>query len=360
MKDSVYKEYIRDRKTILTFIAMTIAFAICILLSFGTNFYFKATDESFLPELAISFALCVYCLFFGIPEGKNLHQKKIGGRYEVARRHFLSEREITIQRDNEFNQWLDKYYEDRKKEYFETILDMHGITNFLVLDLDLNELDSLHKPYKKDWSDTAFAGRKITYFKSLTDDQISLIRDIFTGKIHVDKIPNDYFKTLNGKMVLSEYIEQSRVQKKNNFLYFSLIMYRLLLVFAFAFVFSSFGFELIQASDPTQILERTINTTSRVWTMISSFIYGFAVGQIMTIKESEILEFKYNINRLFNNDKEFVAIPEEELAKREYEKYEKEKEANTVIPERIDGNAIEYKGVKAISLEQKEGTYQIE
>ena len=355
MKDGVYREYLKDRKTIMTFLALTIAFIICVLLGFGSNFYFKTADDSFLPELLISFALCVYCLFFGIPEGKNLHQKKIGGRYELARRRFLDEREKNIGKDNEFNQWLDRYYEKRKREYFENILNIHGITNTKVLDLDLTELDNLHKPYKKIWDDTEFSGRKPTYFKSLTDKQIEIIHDIFTGKISVEKIPNDYFKTLNGKMVLSEYIEQSRVAKRNNIMYFSLIIYRIIMVFAFAFVFSSFGFEIVEANSAGEVVERTVNTLSRVWTMLSSFVYGFAVGQIMTIKEAEILEFKYSINREFNTDKDFVALDEDEVAKEEYEKYEKEKVERTIIPEQIEHKKVDAEN--ALALEYKEGDY---
>ena len=357
MKEGVYKEYLRDKKTIMTFLALTIAFIICILLGFGSNFYFKATEESFLPELAISFALCVYCLFFGVPEGRNLHQKKIGGRYELARRKFLEEREKTIGKDNEFNQWLDKYYDDRRKEYFLNILSMHGITNPQVLDLDLSELENLSKPYKKSWKNTSFEGRKDTYFRSLTDDQISLIKDIFIGKIHVDKIPNDYFKTLNGKMVLSEYIEQSRLGKRNNFLYFSLIIYRIIMVFAFAFVFSSFGFEMVQASDTSEVVGRVVNTLSRVWTMLSSFVYGFAVGQIMTIKEAEILEFKFNINRAFNSDKEFKALTEEEIAEKEFQEYEEEKKKNTVIPELVEHSIGDERN--AIIVKKENGTYEL-
>lgn len=355
MKDSVYKEYLKDRKTIMTFVALTIAFVICILLSFGTNFYFKTAENGFITELLISFALCVYCLFFGIPEGKNLHQKKIGGRYDLARRRFLEQREKAIGKDNAFNQWLDKYYEERKREYFTNILTIHGIEQISVLDLDYCDLDKLAKPFKKTWDNTPYEGRKPTYFKSLTEKQIALLKDIYNGKISVEKIPNDYFKTLNGKMVLSEYIEQSRVAKRNNIMYFSLIIYRIIMVFAFAFVFSCFGFEVVQATETGEIIERTVNTLSRIWTMISSFVYGFAVGQVMTVKEAEILEFKCSVNREFNEDKTFVALDQEELAKKEYEKYKKEQAERTVIPEPIPNIKIDTKDV--LSLENKEGEY---
>ena len=84
-KDSIYKEYLSDKKTIFTIFCLSIAFVLVILISFGVNLFFQPLNSSeFLTNLAISFALCVYCLYFGLPEGKNLYQKKQNGRYKIA------------------------------------------------------------------------------------------------------------------------------------------------------------------------------------------------------------------------------------------------------------------------------------
>lgn len=342
MKNSVYKEYLKDRKTIMTFISMTFAFIIVIILSFGTNFYFRELTSDFWVDIAVSFALCVYCLFFGVPEGKNLYQKKLNGRYYLARQNFLDIRKETIKQDFSFDQWLDKYYDEKKTEYFKILLLSKGIKNIQVLDLDFSELDNLSKPYKKCWENTEYEGRKDTYFRSLTNEQIDFIKDIFKGKIKVDKIPNDYFKTMNGKIVLSEYIEQSKAPKRDSIQFAILIVYRLVMVFAFAFVISSFGFEIVSSNDTEVIITRLFATISRIWTMITSFVYGFAVGNIQVSKESDKLEFKTRINQAFLNDKSFIALTEEEYNKKEYEEYE-----NKVIVPNIVNNdkiMIDYKG----------------
>ena len=203
-KDSIYKEYLSDKKTIFTIFCLSIAFVLVILISFGVNLFFQPLNSSeFLTNLAISFALCVYCLYFGLPEGKNLYQKKQNGRYKIALINFQEIRKKAKIRDNEFNQWLEKYYQENKKDYLVAILTLHGNINPYVLDLDYSELDNLNKPFKKSWEGTEFEGREDTDFRSLNDDQIKIIKEIFEGKIKVEKIPNEFFKTINGKIILS-------------------------------------------------------------------------------------------------------------------------------------------------------------
>ena len=66
-KDSIYKEYLSDKKTIFTIFCLSIAFVLVILISFGVNLFFHPLVFSeFLINFAIFFALCVYCIFFGV------------------------------------------------------------------------------------------------------------------------------------------------------------------------------------------------------------------------------------------------------------------------------------------------------
>lgn len=339
-KKGQYKEYLNDKKTIMTMIAMSFAFLFVILLSVGVQLTFRQlSDPAFWTDLAISFALCVYCLYFGIPEAKNLYEKKTGGRYQVATLKFFQVRERNGKKDVEFNQWLDKYYKESRKDYFNSILSIHGIENTYVLDLDFYEIDELKQPFKKCWNETEFEGRKDTYFRTLTDEQIAVVKAIYKGEIKVDKLPNDYFKTLNGKMVTSEYIERQREQKRQTRKYAALIIYRVLMVFAFSFVFALFGVTLANGE---QAMEGFFSLVFRLWTMISSFTYGFAVGKIMTTDKCNIIEYKIRINELFENDKDFKALSEEELAKKEYEEHEKSKtivELEPIITTNLIGGA---------------------
>lgn len=322
-KKGQYKEYLNDKKTIMTMIALSFAFLFVILLSVGVQLTFRSlSDSAFWTDLAISFALCVYCLYFGIPEAKNLYEKKSGGRYQVATLKFFQVRERNNKKDVEFNQWLDKYYKDSRKDYFTSILSIHGIENEQVLDLDYYEIEELRNPFKKCWNETEFKGREDTYFRSLTDEQIAVVKAIYKGEIKVDKLPNDYFKTINGKMITSEYIERQKEQKRQTRKYAMLIGYRVLMVFAFSFVFALFGVSL---SENAKVMESILSLVFRLWTMISSFTYGFAVGRIMITDKCNVIEYKIRINELFENDKDFKALTSEELAKKEYEDFEKNK-----------------------------------
>ena len=322
-KKGQYKEYLNDRKTIMTMIALSFAFLFVILLSFGVQLTFRKLDDpAFWTDLAISFALCVYCLYFGIPEAKNLYEKKTNGRYQIATLTFRNIREKNSKKDVEFNQWLDQYYLHSKKDYFKSILSIHGIENPYVLDLDYYDLDELKKPFKKCWKDTEFAGREDTYFRTLTDEQINVLKAIYKGEIKVEKLPHDYFKTINGKMVSSEYIERQREQKRQTRKYAFLIGYRILMVFAFSFVFALFGVAL---TDGEKVMESILSLVFRLWTMISSFTYGFAVGRIITTDKCNVIEYKIRVNELFAYDKDFKAFSAEELARKEYEDYESKK-----------------------------------
>ena len=331
-KQSKYKDYFSDKTTILTIVALTLALILTILLSFGTNFYFKQADKNFWTDNAISFALCIYCLYFGIPEAKALYMKKDGGRYKVSMTNFEDIRRETSKRDNEFNQWLKKYYKTEKRQYLNQILSLYGIANEQVLDLDINEVDNLLKPYKKCWKDTEFKNRPDTYFKTLSKKQVSIIKDILKGKITVEQFPNDYFKTYKNRAISSAYIEQSKAHKRNNLTYAMLIAFRLSLALIISFIFTSIGFEIVDGGSAEVIMSRVIITLSRLWTMISSFTYGFGLGKIMVMNDASAIEYKTNINKLFVDDKDFVALSEEDLAKQEYEEYQKTINVAEVIP----------------------------
>ena len=316
-----------DMNSILTAFCLTIAFILTILLSFGARFLFRPQmDSTFWGDFAVSSALCVYCIYFGVPEGKSFYQRKEGGRYQKAINLFKEARDKVVGNDFAFTQWLQKYYLKNKSDFYKAILSSHGNINDKVLDLDYHELELLKNPYKKDWDGTEFNGRKPTYFRSLDDRQIELVRSIFQGKVKFERIPDDFFKTMNGKVMTSEYARQAEINRKNTLGYIFMIMGRLVLVFAFAFVFNAFGIQIAQASSGEEVLQRTVSTISRLWTMASSFAYGFSLGRIMIMDASATIEYKARVNSEFVNDKNFKPMSEEEEAEEEYNKWQKEQE----------------------------------
>ena len=316
-----------DLNTIMTVFCLSIAFVLTILLSFGARFLFKPSfDSAFWGDLAVSSALCVYCLYFGVPEGRNFYQKKENGRYQNALNQFKDIRTQVGGKDYAFTQWLEKYYQSNKRDFYRAVLSSHGNINYQVLDLDIHEIDLLRKPYKKSWEETEFKGRKDTYFRSLDEKQIKLVQNIFAGKVTFARIPDDFFKTMNGKVITSEYAKQAEENKKRQATYFIMILGRLIMIGVIAFVFNAFALEISKAEGGEEIMQRTISTVSRVWTMASSFVYGLSLGRVMVLDDSRTIEYKARVNAEFLADKDFKPLNEEELAKAEYDKYSKEME----------------------------------
>ena len=302
-----YLDYYNDKTTILRFASMSLVFFLVILLGFGVRFYvatsFDAAD--FWGDLGFSMALCIYCMFLGVPEARDAYKKKIDGRYQKAIADFAEIRKSVLPLDEGFDEWLDRFYLDQRLDYFKQLLTVKGVNNYRILDLGLDELDSLKGKYEKTWDDGT-----TTTFKPMTDDQIELVRDILTGKIKVKKIPNDAFKTANGKIISNEYVTQSKRDQRNGITYAVLVAGRLLLMVLISVFLVLFGIKMSDASDKEEIMNQIIDTLGRIWTMLSSYMYGFSIGRMMVTNECDQIEFKTRVNHRFLNDSDFKSAQE--------------------------------------------------
>lgn len=303
-----YLDYYNDKTTILRFASMSLVFVLVILLGFGARFYLATSfdAEDFWGDLGFSMALCIYCMFLGIPEAKDAYRKKVDGRYQKAMTDFAEIRKSVLPEDERFDAWLDQFYLDQRLDYFKQLLTVKGINNYKVLDLGIDELPNLAVAYEKEWED----GSK-TKFKAMTEEQIKLVSDILTGKIKVKKIPNDAFKTANGKIISNEYVTQSKRDGRNSMTYALLVAGRLLLMIVISVFLVLFGIKMSESSTGEEILNQVIDTLGRIWTMLSSYMYGFSIGRMMVTNECDQIEFKTRVNHRFLNDKGFQ-IPEEQ------------------------------------------------
>lgn len=293
-----YIDFYSDKTTVLRYVALSFAFILVIALSFGAKFFLQTEFDSadFWGDFGLSAALCVYCLFIGMPEAKDAYRKKREGRYQTCMSEFRAVRGRVMPRDADFDEWLEVFYKEQKLDYYHQILTVNGITEYKVLDLDISEVEKLSQPYHKEWESGA-----VTDFKTMTPDQIKVIERILRGKIKVKKIPNDAFKTTNGKIIANEYVSQSKQEGRDNMTYVGLIISRLVLMLAISFLLAIFGVELAKAEDAEQVLNQVIDTISRIWTMLSSYMYGFSIGRMMVTNECNRIEFKTRVNIRFES-----------------------------------------------------------
>lgn len=313
--------FLKDKASVFSIIGASLGLVIVIFLTFGVSVKFENLDSpAFWAKVLISSVLTLYSLFIAVPAGLSYYKTKENGRYDIAFGDFCTVRKEVIKRDSEFDQWLYSYYEKNRMDYLKQVLSLNGNIDIRVLDLDISEIDKLSHPFKKNWENTEFEGRPDTYFRSLTPDQIKVVKDIFAGKYAVERLPNDFFKAFNGKVVSSEYIEQARQNKKNKLYLFKKVGSKVISLLAFAFVFSSLIIEVGQASTISEIIERIITFLTRLFTMCSGYYYGFDTGKHMAMNEATSLEYKVRVNNLFLNDKDFKPLTNDELGKQELER----------------------------------------
>lgn len=329
MRIEKYIDYYNDKTTILRYTALSLAFLLVIILGFGARFFIEHdwNTADFWGDFGLSASLCVYCIFLSIPEAKDNYRKKVGGRYQECKLQFKEARDKVKDKDAAFDQWLDKFYREQRDDYYRQLLSIKGIRKSKVLELDLYELGDLKKPHRKVWDD----GTE-TNFPSMTDEQIGLVRDILKGRISVRKIPNDAFKTMNGKIMANEYVTRSKSESKEYAEYAILIAGRLGLMCFISFIFAIFGLKLAQSQSAEQVINQIIDTISRIWTMVSSYVYGFSIGRTMVSNECDRIEFKTRVNTQFLSDKDFKPVDEEELLRRQIE----EEEAKEIHPEIVE------------------------
>lgn len=329
MRIAKYIDYYNDKTTILRFTSLSLAFVLVIILGFGARFFIESdwNTTDFWGNFGLSASLCVYCIFLSIPEARDNYRKKVDGRYQECRNEFKAIRDKVKDRDSDFDQWLELYYQEQKRDHFRQLLSIKGIRNERVLDLDITELDELRKPHKKVWED----GTE-TAFPSMTDDQIALVKAILKGRISVRKIPNAAFKTMGGKMISNEYVSQGKRDALEYLEYGVLIAGRLGLMCIITFMTALFGIKLAQSQSAEQAINQIVDTISRLWTMVSSYVYGFSIGRTMISNECDRIEFKTRVNSQFLSDKDFKPINEDELIRRQIE----EEEAKEIHPEVVD------------------------
>lgn len=324
-----YIDYYSDKTTLLRMFSLSLAFALVVLLSFGARFFINKewNTPSFWGDFGFSASLAVYCIFLSIPEAKDNYKKKAGGRYQSSVLAFRQARERAKEREAAFDQWLDRYYAQQRDDYFRQLLSAAGIRKEEALRLDLSEIGLLDKPYKKEWRE---GGE--TYFPTMTKEQRKLLRDILSGKVSVRKIPNDAFRTMGGKIAANEYVEQSRKEGRQAASYAALIAGRLLLMFIVSFLLAIFGIRLAESSSAEQAINQTIQTIGRIWTMATSYVYGFSIGRTMVADEADRIDFKTRVNEAFASDGGFEPADEEEELRRAFE----EQEAKSITPEVVE------------------------
>ena len=297
--------------------------------------------------MVVQFGIAIFAMITGRQIGDDTQRNRPDGQFRSELRVYKSQYDrITGTNIFEFfDDWLLDYREGKLQRKIKETLRDFGIKQMEVLDLDFDDLEDLRHPFRKDWTGTPFyekylnpkTGKSETIFKSLSDDQIEVVRQVMNGKVRVSYVSASYFMNALKGTSVDEWERAAKADKKKGARLASGYTYRLFILLAFSLVVN--GLIPVAYESAAAVW---LNIATRVFVLISSAVWGIYLGYKIVDMDIVFLAFKSYILRLFADQSESGAYVHETIsqqAEREYEEFEEEKrkkEEATITPEIVD------------------------
>ena len=306
-----FEKYGLTRKSIYSIISVIACILLIVVVSiahvgFNKEFY---KDIDYWINLAILSSITIFGMFTGEQMGDDINRNNPKGRFRKS----LNKYSIQYQKVDDkklfsyFEDWLDFYRERKLKKKIKDILKDNGIYQLEVLDLDLSELENLKQPWRKNWSGTnkevkyfnPNKNESITYFMSYDEEQIELIRFCLKGKVKVSKLPSSFFTDALNAYEKDMWESAAHSHTKKN-AYLSLnTTYKLVGLLVFSFLMS--GLEPI-ADGQTTANEVLLSLFSKLFTLVTSIIWGMYIGMELVKIDTTYLDYKIRMLSLYEEE----------------------------------------------------------
>jgi len=278
-------------------------------------------SKAFISSMIITIAIAVFGIVSGTGEGDNHYRNKEDGLFRKTYNEFNIKRKDIDPHLDKFSQWVDLLYD---KEYHDKVvryLRINGIKQIdEILKLDRSEIENLRHPYEKDG----------VYFKSLNEEQIKCVYNVFDGKItlrynHESYYLNAYAKS--GSKSMYELASEQEKRKRKKFL--GLTAYRIMFTILIGLIFAGLTTDALNGSKQQAI----INLFSRLFTLFTAITWGFFIASELIKDESVFIDYKTETLSRFLidlNNGNFVYKSVSQEAIEEYKKFNKQKEMEMV------------------------------
>lgn len=282
----------------------------------------------FLTKELISISITLAAMACWIFIGRNSNAMQPRSQISLARRDFKETRDIIQNNDlmySGFEQWIEqKFQEEEQHRKDRNLLRSVGIKDLGYLKLDFNTLEELltHSMKIDNY-----------YYKQLSKEQYNMILFVLKGKSRIKFIKwSDYLseRTYNRELEISEIL--SREARDLRMTMYKQVFSKVLFGFLIGAIFISVVVERAVPSEDTtheEIVARNwevvINLISRLFNAIWSAFMGYLTGKKINDEESMYINYKHVIHKKYINDKNFKPKTEQELAREEWLKEEKEK-----------------------------------
>lgn len=310
------KRYL-NKKILLGGLAMLLVFVIIIVSSIFPLLIdpSKWATSSFISNEIIVSAITIMSLICMMFIGQAINAQDDKSKLAKARADFfLKKNAIKDDKIIAFQQRIKFVLEPRDQQAkIERVLNGVGIVNKGYLNLSLNDLKGLLQ-----------APQKIenVYYKQLTKKQYMVIKDIIKGKERIAFVaPESYLKVqgIDEKKTISEK-QANKEHKKTAYLAWS-VFFKLTMALIVGFIFTSLVYDSSQGKAQAEVL---MNLASRLSAMTTSSFFGYLVGQQINDIDADYTNDKTLVMEMFLSDKDFKAKTEQEIAREEWLKKEKE------------------------------------
>lgn len=345
--DGKMDEYGVTKRSIYSIIGITGCLALTLVWSIvGTNFDPAVfASWGYWVAIIIQFAISIFSMVTGRQIGDDVGRNNKNGQYKIELKEYENQYNHIdkINMFEHFEPWLVSSYRERKvEEKIKEALRDFGIKQPEVLDLDWEDIEKLNKPFRKSWLGTPFEGKypnNETIFLSLDEEQIQALKAIKKGAIKVPYVSASYFMNALKGTSVDEWDRAAKSDKKKGAKLASGYSYRIVLMLVISVALNGIvpvPYEEMAAASVA------INIAQRVFTLISSTIWGFYLGMKVVDMDIIFLAYKTLVLKTYVSECESGAYKPEsiaEKAKRQYNEYEEEKKkaADSVVTPEVMG-----------------------
>lgn len=273
-----------------------------------------------LPDAILNAAIAVFCTIAAVPSGITATKQRYNadgtpGKYL---QDFSAYDRIRLKIEPKriaFNQWhKEQHLKEQRQKCVEYLLSKGVLQAEDILKLTKEQIAQLttSQQFKVDGTEL--------YFKSLTPDQVTACLRALSGKIVVHKLPDFYFLYYDGKSSKTFYDQAYYESRDERWTLVVKLLSKISLGFVVTCIFT--GLVITASEDLTSteyIIRAVVTTLSRVFSAISSTLWGWLLGQEMTYRQCYYLNGRTQFLELFDNDVSFVPKSLQEQAKLDYE-----------------------------------------
>lgn len=279
----------------------------------------KMLSTQSLPDAILNAAITVFCTISAVPSGIAATKQRRNpdgtpGKYIQDFAAYNDIRQKVEPRRVAFNYWhKQQHLKEQHQKCVEHLLSKGILQAEDILKLDISQVNELttSKCFKVD-------GKEL-YFKALSSEQLKACRKVFNGAITVHKLPDFYFLYYDGRSSKTFYDQAYYEAMDARATLVLKLTSKITLGFVITCIFTGLVITATEDLSSTEYVIRAIITTlSRVFSAVSSTLWGWLLGQEMTYKQCYYLNGRTQFLELFFNDKSYIPEDAQTLAKQEY------------------------------------------